>query len=509
MEQGSGLIQPLGRLVLRADAGPRTGIGHVMRCLAIGEEWVSRGGRAVLLGEITGEGIQNKLREASIELIPWRGLAGSDADLAALLDLTADSAAVVIDGYEFAAEYFRQAGDEIPLAVVADSADVPLPASTLVVSHHVHADEPSYRASSPGAVRALGPEFALLRRALRQGRTEPQLVSARATKVLITAGGGGAGQLSQRLVRKLRSIGREDLEIRVIHGPAALPSATSGDPITSADAEIVVDPPTMGPHFSWADIAIAAAGGTALELAYFGVPSVLLAAAPNQRPVASAMEHAGVARNLGAVDGALDVLPDVFKSLADDPRARQQMRDAGRRLVDGRGPGRVADLISGMVEMRQAGLRLRPVVREDDAAVLDIANSAGTRENSLTTRKISATEHSRWFADRVDSADTRMWVLDAGESLACQVRYDRASSDEAQVAIVTAPSWRGKGLATKLLVMTAPLAFTSLRVRRITATVVSGNTASGRAFLSAAYTPAGDREAGGRKCQIFQRERVQ
>ncbi|NUR79355.1 MAG: spore coat protein, partial [Dermatophilaceae bacterium] len=41
-------------IALRCDASPRTGTGHVVRCLALGDELTSRGVRVTILGEVTG-----------------------------------------------------------------------------------------------------------------------------------------------------------------------------------------------------------------------------------------------------------------------------------------------------------------------------------------------------------------------------------------------------------------------------------------------------------------------
>lgn len=39
----------LPHLLLRADADPAQGVGHVMRCLALAESWHRQGGQATLL----------------------------------------------------------------------------------------------------------------------------------------------------------------------------------------------------------------------------------------------------------------------------------------------------------------------------------------------------------------------------------------------------------------------------------------------------------------------------
>ena len=40
---------PTHKLLIRADAGPKQGVGHVMRCLALGQAWQKMGGQVTLL----------------------------------------------------------------------------------------------------------------------------------------------------------------------------------------------------------------------------------------------------------------------------------------------------------------------------------------------------------------------------------------------------------------------------------------------------------------------------
>ena len=81
---------------VRCDAGPATGVGHLVRCVALAEELVGRGLGVVFLGDLGGLPFaQRQLADRGLPLLPAPVAPEDLADLAVSLGL----AAVVLDGY--------------------------------------------------------------------------------------------------------------------------------------------------------------------------------------------------------------------------------------------------------------------------------------------------------------------------------------------------------------------------------------------------------------------------
>jgi UDP:flavonoid glycosyltransferase YjiC (YdhE family) len=116
----------------------------------------------------------------------------------------------------------------------------------------------------------------------------------------------------------------------------------------------VANPDEAAARMAGAHLAVSAAGTTALELAFLGVPSVLVAVAANQRPTARALAERGAAVDLGDLRllGAETLRSAVLRLLA-SPDTRRSMRERGRAILDGRGVERVAAALREGVDFRR------------------------------------------------------------------------------------------------------------------------------------------------------------
>ena len=100
----------------------------------------------------------------------------------------------------------------------------------------------------------------------------------------------------------------------------------------------------------WADVAISAAGGTCWELAFLGVPMILVTASRDQEENVSAISKTGAALSLGwhanlSEDDVLEAIRKVMK----DREKRRAMSKSGQALVDGRGAARVVEFLQSRV----------------------------------------------------------------------------------------------------------------------------------------------------------------
>lgn len=162
--------------------------------------------------------------------------------------------------------------------------------------------------------------------------------------IVVTFGGSDHDDITVQALKALSPI-EGDFEILAILGPAY-----AGDAVKLANLDprvrLLHNLSDIAPVMGSADIAVASSGGTASELAYLGVPMILLALSPDQIPVAEAMSKENTAVYLGPCKKVQtsDITAAIIKLMGDQVR-RANMNKAGQMLIDGKGPGRIAEAV--------------------------------------------------------------------------------------------------------------------------------------------------------------------
>jgi len=339
------------RLLIRTDAGPTIGAGHVMRGLALAQQWRLNGGRVTFACSELPAVFGDRLRSEGCEVVIIDSEAGSPNDAAATLKLAHDLDAVVVaDGYRFSVDYQRAVyGKARALLVVDDYGQIGRYSADMILDQNLGTSEDIYVDRPPSCRLLLGPEYVMLRREFLDAVQNRSEVSPAVRNVLVTTGGADVGGLAIKILDILEEI-PESLNITVVVGGAS--SGTGPIEVLARSSHhrvrSIENAANMAQLMAETDLAVSTAGSTVWELAYLGVPAVLGVVAENQRLGAGALQKSGaaVAFNGTAMSAAEEFRQALDLVYADQSR-RSAMIEAAQRIVDGMGAARVVRTVIG------------------------------------------------------------------------------------------------------------------------------------------------------------------
>lgn len=337
-------------LLFRADASLTMGTGHVMRCIALAQAAQDAGGHVAFAMAATTAGVQARLSLESYETVLSGSLlraAGSDDDAHHTIALARERAVdwIVVDGYQFSADYQRAlktAG--LKVLFIDDYGHASHYWADVVLNQNAGAAEKLYEAREPYTQLLLGTDYCLLRREFISWREWKRDISPVGNKLLVTMGGSDPENFSAAVIKAL--CGMDNVEVKVVLG-GSNPHVEMLRQLISQCGDrfqLIQNVANMPELMAWADLAVAGAGTTCWEMCFLGLPMVLVDLAENQKPIAGALSELGAATYLGTAGSVREeaVRAQVVDLLA-SKNGRARLSERCSKLVDGHGAGRVLD----------------------------------------------------------------------------------------------------------------------------------------------------------------------
>ena len=341
----------VGTLLIRADAGPEIGAGHVMRCLALAQAWQDRGGRAIFSMVQCTEAIRARLIAENCEIVRLNAVVGDSQDAASTAAVVRERNAswIILDGYAFDARYQEHVRDSnCRLLYVDDLAACARYHADIVLNPNLSGSEAQYADRANGAQLLVGTRYSLLRREFRRWSEWTRSIPRAASKILITLGGSTPRDLAVCILDALSQV-QSEVESAVFVVGATTEDFESLNRVAQRLAgkiTFVKSATDMAVLMTEADLAISAAGSTCWELCCLGLPSLLVDVAENQTSEAVELDCRGYAKYVGNA-AMLDPqkLAEALRELLHSEATRRSLSSKGRELVDGRGAVRVVSVM--------------------------------------------------------------------------------------------------------------------------------------------------------------------
>jgi len=325
-----------------------------MRMIALAQAWQDTGGQAVFLCVEIMPPLASRISAEGFVLVRIDAAPGSNEDLAKTCSVISHSSfndsILALDGYHFNEEFqlgIKKTG--IRLLAIDDYGHVAFYHADWVLNQNISAQEELYTNRSPRSEILLGSRFALLRREFLKHSGTLRNIPKIGSKVLVTLGGTDPSNVTGKVIKALAGL---PLELKVIVGCSnphfpELQNAVEIAASRTASIELIVNPRDVPNLMKWADLAVAAGGSTAWELAFMGVPTLYFILAANQHAVAINLEQ----KELGiclfdlAKRSEFSDLTRRVLNLSIDLKLREKLSANCRSAVDGYGARRVVEIL--------------------------------------------------------------------------------------------------------------------------------------------------------------------
>ncbi|HEU4424192.1 MAG TPA: spore coat protein [Pilimelia sp.] len=339
---------------MRCDGGPTTGVGHVIRSIALAEEFAARGATVTFLSNLGDvPWVRRQLTDRGFPVVPGPATAG---DMLAAVEAY-DLDLVVIDSYVLdpaCGAALREAG--VPVVSIVDG-DTRGQIADLYVDQNLDAELIPV-SLPPGAGRLAGLRYALLRDSVRAQRpAAPRNAAGTGVpQVLCFFGGTDAYGAAPILVRLLAET-RRPFAATVVAGRPDLAAVLAGIETGAGQSVAVIEPTDRLPALiATADLVVSASGTSTWELLCLGAPAAMVWVVDNQRLGFDRVVARGLAVGLGRLEElaasgtAAEVAVRALRELLARPDLRASLSVRAWSAVDGRGRVRVTDAALGLIQ---------------------------------------------------------------------------------------------------------------------------------------------------------------
>lgn len=346
-------------LYIRTDANASLGIGHVMRCATVAQEWERRGGRAVFL--VADEEGAAAVRELGHDVLclPGARYDNLEKELSGLLSLITDRKIklLLLDSYYMTCHYMEELYKLTRLVYLGKFHEKAIPAH-MVIDYTIQAIENSdlyARYDEMGTRKLLGCDYFPLRPEFlaeqEQDNRKPE--DSNHLHILIMTGGTDPFHVAYELCRYLMD--RKDFCLHIVVGTFHTDRERLKGISEEGDRVYVYENvKNMAQLMRRCDMAVSAGGITLYELCACGVPTVAYTFADNQLPAVEVFERRGILCLAGDIRGQEMSewclrIAGKLDELVQDEEARERMSDRMSKLVDGRGAQRIVNEIEGLI----------------------------------------------------------------------------------------------------------------------------------------------------------------
>lgn len=481
------------KYVVRVDASPELGSGHLMRTSTLADELHLRGHQVRFVSRRLPEHLARHVLQRGhlVTMLAENGwtlpgangweVAVQEGDAADSVSHARDADWVICDHYGLGAAWERAVRAVGARVMAIDDIGRTHDCDVLLDQNYYSELSEQYAGSAAGAM-LLGPNFALLRPEFAALHDTVRPREGHVRRLLLCMGGSDAADATSAALDAIEQADIAVIALDIVIGAGhpgreAIAARCDANPNWTLHIQTSDLPSLMAA----ADFAIGAGGTMTWERCAVGLPTLAVELAPNQREVLREASRAGLlyycdepltsgslARHLGA--------------LAVNSGLRHHLSLRSLSVTDGRGAARVASALGrGEIVIRRAEQR-------DCDPVYHWRNAPEIRAVSRMRGELSIAEHREWFARTLTNPDRWLLIGERGGSPVGVVRFDLTAPHMVDVSIYLVPGEAHRGAGAPLLIAAEKwLSAIAPEIEMVTAEIMVGNDRSERLFTRCGY----------------------
>lgn len=328
-------------ICFRCDFGPRYGLGHLMRCIALAEEFQKQMNiQIICLTNKFDEKFFSLLQTSGMEIITFaQKTVGLEFDLTRYVPHSSNMI-TLFDHYDVTFEQMKVYKEKHQnLVAIDDLADRRFKVD-IIINQNINSARLNYQRDSATKL-LLGSQYALLRKSILEMPKR-----RKKGRIFMTFGGGDVFQRIKKFLYFFHEIDKKSKESLQIDFALDIKQLTLIHPLLDGLNKIkfnyITNSYDLSTVMAEADFAITAAGSTIFELTYLGIPQIAFMIEQNQAVTGEEINNKGFGVCLGDIQDAVmsDFVACFFELLKNDTM-KAEMSHRGQRFIDGQGAKRV------------------------------------------------------------------------------------------------------------------------------------------------------------------------
>ncbi len=339
------------KILFRTDGYKNIGIGHIMRCLALGD-MLRDDFQIAFACQKRDDDVLNTVRKEGFDLIELPVEDDYDADAETLLKYSDENTILILDGYRFRETYQRTVRPHCHKLVCIDDIHSYHFYADMVINHSEHSKYVEY-SCEPYTKLCLGAEYALLRKPFLEHSDFKRDIEKPIENVMICMGGADPENQTLRILRALE-LTKFSLIVNVVIGIANpnyqkilkwmnhnRASKLSTNLLSNLSAS------EMCGQFMKNDFLFTPGSTTSWEACCIGIPMIVGMIADNQMGMAEILGKKFAALNVGWYENiSLGEISRKFSELKADKNTLQHFLIHQKEMADGRSDSRYRKLFA-------------------------------------------------------------------------------------------------------------------------------------------------------------------